>query len=357
MIKIVTVIGARPQFIKAAPVSKAINDTDGLAEYLVHTGQHFDENMSQVFFHQMGIPKPDKHLNIHSMSHGAMTGRMMEGIEKILLKEQPDWVMVYGDTNSTLAGALAAVKMHIPVAHVEAGLRSFNMEMPEEINRILTDRISRLLFCPTQIAEENLRKEGFEDFPCHIMTTGDVMYDAVLFFREKAIAPKGIRIPEDFVLATVHRQENTDNPDNLHSIIDALNEISSRVPVVFPVHPRTARILGENRGMLSENVLTTPPLGYLEIIYMLDHCRMVLTDSGGLQKEAYMFHKPCITLREETEWTELVNLGCNILAGSDISRIREAFTYYMGHRANFKDGLYGKGNASTLIAEAFRDIR
>lgn len=356
MTKILTVIGARPQFIKAAPVSKAINDTDGLDEYLVHTGQHFDDNMSQVFFHQMGIPKPDKHLNIHSMSHGAMTGRMMEEIEKILLKQQPDWVMVYGDTNSTLAGSLAAAKMHIPVAHVEAGLRSFNMEMPEEINRILTDRISRLLFCPTPTAVENLRKEGFEDFPCQMMTTGDVMYDAVLFFREKATAPKGIRIPEDFVLATVHRQENTDNPDNLHSIIEALNEISSRVPVVFPVHPRTAKILGENHGMLSENVLTTTPLGYLEIIYLLEHCRMVLTDSGGLQKEAYMFHKPCITLRKETEWTELVDPGYNILAGSDISRIREAFAHFMTHKANFKDGLYGKGNASTLIAEAFRDI-
>ncbi len=357
MTKIVTVIGARPQFIKAAPVSKAISDTENLVEYLVHTGQHFDDNMSQVFFHQMGIPVPDTHLNIHSVSHGAMTGRMTEEIEKILIKERPDWVMVYGDTNSTLAGALAAAKMHIPVAHVEAGLRSFNMDMPEEINRILTDRISRLLFCPTLTAEENLKKEGFDYFPCHVMTTGDVMYDAVLFFREKATAPKGVSIPKHFVLATVHRQENTDNPENLSSIIEALNEVSTQIPVVFPVHPRTAKILGENPGVLSEKVITTHPLGYLEIIYLLEHCRMVLTDSGGLQKEAYFFQKPCITLRQETEWTELVELGCNMLAGSDISRIREAFAHYMVNKVNFTEGLYGKGNASAVIAEALRDLR
>ncbi len=357
MTKIVTVIGARPQFIKAAPVSKAISDTEGLVEYLVHTGQHFDDNMSQVFFNQMGIPKPDKQLNIHSMSHGAMTGRMTEEIEKILIKEQPDWVMVYGDTNSTLAGALAAIKLHIPVAHVEAGLRSFNMEMPEEINRILTDRISRLLFCPTLTAEENLKKEGFDHFPCHVFTTGDVMYDAALFFRGKATAPRGVSIPRHFVLATVHRQENTDTPENLHNIIAALNEISSQIPVVFPVHPRTAKILEKNPGMLSENVVTTSPLGYLEIIYLLEHCRMVLTDSGGLQKEAYIFQKPCITLRKETEWTELVELGCNMLAGSDIRRIRAAFSHFMVHKVKFTEGLYGKGNASAVIAEAFRDIK
>ena len=357
MTKIVTVIGARPQFIKAAPVSKAISDTENLVEYLVHTGQHFDDNMSQVFFHQMGIPVPDTHLNIHSVSHGAMTGRMTEEIEKILVREQPDWVMVYGDTNSTLAGALAAAKLHIPVAHVEAGLRSFNMDMPEEINRILTDRISRLLFCPTLTAEENLKKEGFDQFPCHVVTTGDVMYDAVLLFREKATAPKGVSIPKHFVLATVHRQENTDNPENLSSIIEALNEISTQIPVVFPVHPRTAKILGENPGVLSEKVITTHPLGYLEIIYLLEHCRMVLTDSGGLQKEAYFFQKPCITLRQETEWTELVELGCNMLAGSDISRIREAFAHYMVNKVNFTEGLYGKGNASAVIAEALRDLR
>ncbi len=354
MKKIVTVIGARPQFIKAAPVSRAIEGENNLQEVILHTGQHFDENMSQVFFDQMGIPRPDHHLNIHSLTHGAMTGRMLEGIERILLQEEPDWVMVYCDTNSTLAGALAASKLHIPLAHVEAGLRSFNTRMPEEINRILTDRVSQLLFCPTPAAMKNLSKEGFDAFPCQKINSGDVMYDATLLFREKARRPRHVELPEKFALATVHREENTTRHKQLMNIIRGLNDLADQCPVVLPMHPRTRKLTdGSGLPAFSGNIMVIDPVGYLEVLYLLQHCQLVITDSGGMQKEAYFFKKPCITLRKETEWTELVEAGTNKLCGSDPALIMEAFRQFTSTPPRFTGGLYGKGNASAIIARAF----
>jgi UDP-GlcNAc3NAcA epimerase len=351
--KIITIIGARPQFIKAAPVSKAISGRGGIQEIIIHTGQHFDENMSNIFFEQMQIPTPTYNLNIHSLAHGAMTGRMLEGIEKILIEENPDQVMVYGDTNSTLAGALAASKLHIPVAHVEAGLRSFNMQMPEEINRILTDRISKLLFCPTPAAVNNLKAEGFENFESKMVLSGDVMYDAALMFAGKAVQPDHIELPKEFLLTTVHRQENTDDLARLSRIIQALNELSETTPVIFPAHPRTKKLLHNAKlPQLSKNITIIPPAGYLQMLYLLKNCQMVITDSGGMQKEAYFFEKPCITLREETEWTELVESGYNKICGNDQALIINAFDHFRRNRVIFKPGLYGDGNAANKIAQA-----
>lgn len=353
MKKIVTVIGARPQFIKAAAVSRAIVVYGGLHELIVHTGQHFDANMSQIFFDQMSIPRPDYHLDIHSLSHGAMTGAMLAGIEEVLIKERPDWVMVYGDTNSTLAGALAAAKLHIPVAHVEAGLRSFNMQMPEEVNRILTDRVSSLLFCPSEVALGNLKREGFDHGPARMIVTGDVMVDAMQFFSRQALPPRGLELPSRFVVATVHRAENTDDVARLAELLAAINEVALVMPVVFPVHPRTSAIL-RTKGLpaLSERVLVTEPMGYLEMLYLLDRCQMVFTDSGGMQKEAYLFGKPCITLREETEWTELVDAGFNRICGSDKREILAAFNHFQTASIDFEPGLYGDGQAAARIVDA-----
>ncbi len=352
--KILTVIGARPQFIKAAPVSRAIASQNGLHEVVVHTGQHFDKNMSQVFFDQMQLPRPTHMLDIHSLPHGAMTGRMTEAIEGILIQEAPDWLMVYGDTNSTLAGALAASKLHIPIAHVEAGLRSFNTHMPEEINRILTDRLSSLLFCPTPLAMEHLQREGFKHFPAKTILTGDVMYDASLMFRDKAISPPGLKLDDAFILSTIHRAENTDDPQKLGNLIKALNALSEEMNVIFPMHPRTRKVLDSSQlPSLSAEVQVTEPLGYLEILHLLQRCALVMTDSGGMQKEAYFFRKPCLTLRDETEWTELVEAGYNKVCGSDTQRIIRSFRHFMENMPAFSDGLYGKGNASAMIAKAF----
>ncbi len=354
MIKIVTILGARPQFIKAAPVSRAIALKKDLQEVLIHTGQHFDQNMSKIFFDQMNIPRPKHFLNIHSLSHGAMTGRMLEEAESIIAREKPDVVMVYGDTNSTLAGALAAAKLNVPVAHVEAGLRSHNMEMPEEINRILTDRISRMLFCPTKAAVNNLTREGFKDFPCKINLTGDVMYDASLLFADKARKPAKVRLPAHFVLATIHREANTKNPDRLANIIRGINRVAEKHSVVFPIHPRTFKVIhGNDLPSLSKNIKLIEPAGYLEMLHLLQNSQLVMTDSGGVQKEAYFFEKPCITLREETEWTELVDAGYNKLCGTDPEHICQAATGFLNNSPSFEKGLYGKGNASTIIAEAF----
>lgn len=352
MKKIVTIIGARPQFIKAAAVSRVILKTGGIQEIIVHTGQHFDNNMSDVFFQEMTIPLPHHHLEINSLSHGAMTGRMMEKIEAVLLREKPNVVVVYGDTNSTLAGALAAKKLGIRVAHVEAGLRSFNMKMPEEINRILTDRISDLLFCPTENAVANLHREGFRDFPCQIHQTGDVMYDAALYYgnisadRSGIIGKLGLS-GRKFVLCTVHRQENTDNVENLREIFSALNDISRENPVVLPLHPRTRKILVQNNIKPAFEPLE--PLGYFDIVELLKHCGLVITDSGGLQKEAYFFGKYCITLREETEWTELVTHHFNILAGAHTSSIRKGYSGFMDKTIPTSLPLFGEGDASEKI--------
>ena len=344
MTKIVTIVGARPQFIKAATVSRAIREhnaqvaTTGqggpIHEVIVHTGQHFDANMSDVFFDQLDIPRPDHHLGIASLSHGAMTGRMLEGIEALIQQERPDWVLVYGDTNSTLAGALAAAKLQVPVAHVEAGLRSHNPAMPEEINRVLTDRISTLLLCPTDTAVRNLQAEAFPfptpgKVPQRIEQVGDVMYDAVLYYRELArqrvsldawgLAEKG------YALCTLHRQENTDDPERLAAILAALRTIACDLPLVLPLHPRTRQRLEQNHQLAALAGLTlVEPLPYLEMQRLLMSAKAILTDSGGMQKEAYFHQVPCITLRDETEWVETVEMGWNQLAGADSARIHAA---------------------------------
>lgn len=350
MRKIITVVGARPQFIKAATLSRQFKLL-GIEEKIIHTGQHFDANMSEIFFDEMEIPKPAYQLDIHGVSHGAMTGRMLEGIEKILMTEKPDGVLVYGDTNSTLAGALAAAKLHIPVIHVEAGLRSFNMEMPEEINRILTDRISNALFCPTDTAVNNLMREGFDNMPIQIIKNGDVMQDAAMYYADKAqlksdiIRKAGLN---KFVLATIHRQENTDNPENLKNIIEGLNAIHKEIPVVVPMHPRTRNILAQNYQLPDFTIID--PVGYFDMIMLLKSCEMVITDSGGVQKEAFFFAKHCITLREQTEWVELVDKGFNLLVGSDIDKLRDAFAFFKTKKSDFSINLYGNGKAAEMAA-------
>ncbi|HJZ39662.1 MAG TPA: UDP-N-acetylglucosamine 2-epimerase (non-hydrolyzing) [Bacteroidales bacterium] len=353
MKKIVTVIGARPQFIKAAAVSRVLRKSGMIREIIIHTGQHFDNNMSSVFFDEMDIPEPDHNLEINSLSHGAMTGRMLEKIEEVLRQENPDLVMVYGDTNSTLAGALAAKKLEIRVAHVEAGLRSFNMKMPEEINRILTDRISDLLFCPTDNAVRNLQKEGFGEFKCEVHQVGDVMYDAALFYGARSSQRSDIisRLnlsDRDFVLSTVHRQENTDNIDKLNNIVSALNEINNNMPVVLPLHPRTRKIL--DMHAITTGFEPIEPVGYFEIIELLKHCRMVVTDSGGMQKEAYFFRKYCLTLRDETEWVELTEYGFNQLCGADKGTILSGYHHFRNKPFSGIKSLYGEGNAASIIA-------
>ncbi len=373
--KIVTIIGARPQFIKAAAVSRAIAEHNAVIhdprytihEIIVHTGQHFDANMSDIFFEEMQIPHPNYHLEINSMGHGAMTGRMLEKIEEVLLKEKPDYVMVYGDTNSTLAGTLAAKKLHIKVVHVEAGLRSFNMRMPEEINRILTDRISDILCCPTETAVKNLQNEGFRlpsnpQFTINdpqVVNTGDVMQDAALFYSSFSAAKSTIIRKlelegKDFVLCTIHRAENTDDESRLRNIFEALLEVSNDLSVVLPLHPRTQKIidttLHDLRSTIHEKLKISPPVGYFDMIELLKHTKIVMTDSGGLQKEAYFFKKPCITLRDETEWVELVEAGVNQLVGSNRTNILKAISS-VNPSVYFTENLYGNGQASVKILE------
>ena len=357
MKRIITIVGARPQFVKAATLSREFVRA-GIDEKIVHTGQHFDANMSDVFFTEMEIPSPAYRLDINGVGHGAMTGRMLEGIEKILLDEKPEGVLVYGDTNSTLAGALAAAKLHIPVLHVEAGLRSFNMQMPEEINRILTDRISSVLFCPTDAALKNLAAEGFVNtieadtsksgaIPVQIVKNGDVMQDAALFYAQRASEKSTILnnlSVNRFVLATVHRQENTDEPANLKGIVEGLNAIHREIPVVLPLHPRTRSIL--NQSGLVVDFITIDPVGYFDMIRLLQQCQLVVTDSGGVQKEAFFFQKNCITLREQTEWVELVEHGFNELAGSNPSLIQQSFHKLMNLKPDFSVNLYGNGEAA-----------
>ncbi|MCK5846827.1 MAG: UDP-N-acetylglucosamine 2-epimerase (non-hydrolyzing) [Bacteroidales bacterium] len=347
--KIITIVGARPQFIKAAAVSRAFAKHSQIEEIIVHTGQHFDANMSDIFFEEMQIPKPHYNLDINGLGHGAMTGQMLEKIEKVLIKENPDWVLVYGDTNSTLAGALAASKLHIKIAHVEAGLRSFNMKMPEEVNRILTDRISTILFCPTQTAIDNLSAEGYDNIDIKTSLCGDVMQDAAIFYAEKSRKPN-FDIPKEFVLATIHRAENTDDLSRLHSIIDALHEIGEKTPIILPLHPRTVNIIKNNSIDIDHSkVNIIQPVGYLEMVYLLQNCKMVMSDSGGLQKEAFFFAKPCITLRDETEWVELVNNGFNTIVGADKTKIISTF-HNQKFDIDFSVNLYGGGNAADKIA-------
>ncbi len=351
MLKIVTIVGARPQFIKAATVSRVIRSRPDIDEVIIHTGQHFDENMSEIFFTDMDIPRPTYNLQIESLPHGAMTGRMLEGIEKILEKENPDWVLVYGDTNSTLAGALAASKMHIKLAHVEAGLRSNNMRMPEEVNRIITDRLSSLLLCPSALSVGNLKSEGYDNFPVQVANPGDVMFDASLFYSARAKKPAWLESYSpsgSFVLATVHRAENTDDPRRLTGITRALNSINKSVPIILPVHPRTKNII-EASG-IDLDFKPVDPVGYLEMIYLLKNCKYVMSDSGGLQKEAYFFKKSCFILRDETEWPELVEHGANQIVGADYNRIIDAVTN-LDMNIGYDSQYYGDGCAAEKIVD------
>jgi len=320
--KIVSIVGARPQFVKAAVLSRELRKEH--TEILVHTGQHYDSNMSDVFFQEMEIPVPDYNLNIGSGNHGEQTGAMLKGIEEILLIEKPDWCLVYGDTNSTLAGALAAVKLHIKVAHVEAGLRSFNRRMPEEINRVLTDHISDLLLCPTQTAVDNLRNEGITQ---GVHLVGDVMYEALMWAVEKSKTHSTILTdlnltPKNYLLATVHRAENTDDTEHLGNILSAFNQIQETL--IWPVHPRTRKKLEEMHWQPGKHIQLIDPLGYLDMVQLEENTRMILTDSGGIQKEAYWLQVPCITLRDETEWVETVQSGWNTLTGTNPDKILSA---------------------------------
>lgn len=351
--KIVTVIGARPQFIKAAAVSNEIinfnkNTTKKIQEVIVHTGQHYDANMSAVFFEEMNIPKPSYFLGIGGKSHGAMTGQMLEKIEEILVKENPDFLMVYGDTNSTLAGALAASKMNIKLVHIEAGLRSFNMNMPEEVNRILTDRISSILFCPTKTAVDNLEKEGYNNIDCKIELSGDVMQDAAILFEKYSQKPK-IALPKEFILSTIHRAENTNDKQRLSNILASLAKISEEKVIILPLHPRTKKLLEEYNLSIPKSIICIEPVGYLEMVYLLTNCSMVITDSGGMQKEAFFFEKPCMTLRDETEWVELLTNKANILVGTDKEAILQGYKKMCEADIDFSLNLYGGGNASKKI--------
>lgn len=358
MIRIITIVGARPQFVKAAMLSRAISmrNKEGMSfeEKLIHTGQHYDENMSLVFFHEMGILKPTWQLHCGNHTHGAMTGQMLMDIEKILIDNQPDYVLVYGDTNSTLAGALAASKLHIPVVHVEAGLRSFNKAMPEEINRILTDHVSSILCCPTQTAVQNLHKENITKGVYHV---GDIMYDAALLFGKEAeqrstiLQTLGLS-PKEFLLCTVHRAENTDSQERLCQIAQAWTEIAASERIVIPLHPRT-RIYLEKYNLLATlqqqpNILLTDPLGFLDMVMLERNARIILTDSGGIQKEAYFHKTPCITLREETEWTETIESGWNQLAGFHAKDIIKCLST-SNDRKEIQE--YGDGNTAQKILD------
>ena len=379
MKKLLTIIGARPQIIKAAALNRAIRTkfSKQLTEVLVHTGQHYDHGMSDIFFEEMGIPRPDHQLGIGSGSHGQQTGKMLEEIERVIQLEKPDALVVYGDTNSTLAGALAASKLHIPVIHIEAGLRSFNKRMPEEINRITTDHASTLLFSPTKAGLKSLEREGFStlaeakkkgkadiDNP-YVFHCGDLMYDNTLFYAKKAdeyvdlFEKHGID-KDNFILSTIHRPQNTDDIHVLSGILSALNEISiqNKIQVVLPLHPRTANMIeranDDGIGSLAKNTLfkIIEPVGFLEMILLEKHAQMVMTDSGGVQKEAFFMQKPCVILRPETEWTEIVESGCAILAGSDPRKIKNAFSHFSEKTDMEFPSIFGDGAAAEFICKS-----
>jgi UDP-GlcNAc3NAcA epimerase len=378
--KIATIIGARPQFIKAAAVSRSIAEYNEklhsnqspmtqhpspIDEVVIHTGQHYDDGMSAIFFRELEIPEPDYNLNIGSGSHGLQTGQMLIAIEDVLIKQKPDWVLIYGDTNSTLAGALAAAKLHIPIAHVEAGLRSFNRLMPEEVNRVVADQLSDLLFCPSQVAFDNLAAEGISlpltphvsHFKPHVVITGDVMADSLQFAAKKASTNSDILThlelqPKGYLLATIHRAENTDDLDRLGNIIEALSDLAEKEFVVLPIHPRTRKILNDNFALRltpHPSLKIIDPVGYFDIIALEKSARIILTDSGGMQKEAYWLKVPCITLRDETEWIETVEMGWNILTGADHDKIIVAVRTFKTPSEH--PPLYGDGNAAERIVK------
>lgn len=345
-----TVVGARPQFVKAAVVSRLIREKHcgELSEFLVHTGQHYDENMSEVFFRQMRIPAPDANLGVGSGSHGRQTGTMLGAIEEVLLARKPDRVLLYGDTNSTLAGALAAAKLHVPVAHVEAGLRSFARTMPEELNRVVADHLADLLFCPTPTAVNNLAAEGIR---AGVHLVGDVMYDASLYYRrltQSGAAEVRLpdRLPGDFYLLTLHRAENTDDPIRLKAIVDTLNGLNGHFGV-FPIHPRTRKTMSALGLQLASHICAIEPVGFLEMLELESRCRFIVTDSGGVQKEAFFFGKPCITLRDQTEWVETVQSGWNTLTGADPQKIIHAFKNL--RTPVERPAFYGDGDSGTRI--------
>lgn len=354
MKKVVTIIGARPQFIKASAVSRAFHEVGDIVEVIVHTGQHFDANMSDIFFDELCLPVPQYNLGVGGGTSTENIGRMIEQIEKVLLIEQPQHVLVYGDTDSTLAGALVARKLNISLVHVEAGLRSQNMTMPEEVNRIITDRISDILFCPTKLSVENLQKEGFDKFPVNIEMVGDVMFDTCRHFSKSARKPASVANSSgnfDYSLITIHRAENTDSKENLVGIFTAIEQLALDSKFIMPLHPRTVKSLDKHGIKISNrNIILIDPVGYLEMLWLIKNCEVVLTDSGGLQKEAYFFSKPCITLRNETEWLELIQEEVNILAGVDPSNIIGAYIKQRGRQLT-SVSLYGDGNSSRKIAE------
>lgn len=367
--KIMTIIGARPQFVKAAVVSRALICLSGISEVLVHTGQHYDNNMSSIFFHELGIPEPAYHLGVGSGSHGTQSGAMLAKIEEVLLQESPNFVLVYGDTNSTMAGALAAVKLHIPIAHVEAGLRSFNRRMPEEINRVVTDHVADVLYAPTTTAMDNLAQEGLAS---KSMLVGDVMYDAALLYGAQAAASRKwmgdhCLQPGSYLLVTVHRAENTDDPARLTAIMEALVALAARQPVVFPIHPRTLRRLRET-GLIAKvesSLIVLPPCGYLEMITLQKNAALVVTDSGGIQKEALFSGVPCVTLRDETEWLETLEGGWNVLVppnsaneieGTVVTALTTRYDLATRSKA-FGDGRAASHIAADLLARVRRTVR
>jgi len=354
LVKIISIIGARPQFIKAAAIVRSMGSFSEVHHTLMHTGQHYDDNMSRIFFDQLEIPEPDFNLGIGSGSHGVQTGRMLKAIERLLLQIMPDWVLVYGDTNSTLAGALAAVKLHIPVAHVEAGLRSFNRCMPEEINRVLTDHASDLLFAPTEASVSNLQHEGFS--AGQILRVGDVMYDAALFYGVKAEREsrilKALNLQSrQYVLATIHRAENTDDTRRLCTIFEALALTAKEMPVILPLHPRTREALKREKvlGQESENLLLLEPVGYLDMVMLEKHAVLIATDSGGVQKEAFFYEVPCVTLRNETEWVELIEMGWNRLVPPVSAASVFAEIMDMLAQQGSSGFPYGRGDAAVQI--------
>ena len=352
--KIVTILGARPQFIKAGTLSRALFKDSEIEEIIVHTGQHYDQNMSDVFFEEMNIPLPKYRLKVGGVSHAQMIGKILIETEKILIDEQPDWVIVYGDTNSTLAGALAASKLNIKIAHIEAGLRSYNNQMPEEINRIVTDRLSTILLCPSTESINNLHKEGFKNYNCKLVCVGDIMKEGVSYYATKSSPPVNFKNPSrSFHLMTLHRAENTDNPVKLKSIFEALEEIAKKNRIILPIHPRTKKRLQENNIQL-KNIEIIPPVGYKEMIWLISNADSVITDSGGLQKEAYFLSKHCITLREETEWKELVYNNFNVLVGANPEKIKKVFNQHL-FNSDFSIELYGDNNVSKKIINELKE--
>ena len=371
MIKIVTIIGARPQIIKAAALSRAIKKkfADKIQEIIIHTGQHYDDNMSQVFFDELGIPKPDFNLNVRSASHGEQTSMMLNGIEKIILNTQPDCIIIYGDTNSTLAAAIAAAKINVPIAHIEAGLRSYNKLMPEEVNRIVCDHVSTFLFCPTKTAYTNLQKEGFAEnnngpYTINnpkIYHCGDIMYDNSIYFSELAESKNSILkenglIQDQYILATIHRNNNTDDPSRLGSIFSALKKIAEKRKIVIPLHPLTTKQLEQlpvlNKKIQEDkNFIILPPVSFLEMICLEKNAGLLITDSGGVQKEAFFFKKPCIILRSETEWVELVDCGASRLADADETKIIATADYYLHDKKLSFPALFGNGKTAEFICK------